>query len=101
MTRDGVIGSSGTAGSLRRSGSASNREHRQTGRLAEVVRKRAPWALARDEPQAPRLAIGVTLAPPPVPEAWTSSSVMTAVRPGRASVLQLIAEEVAPQLLEG
>jgi hypothetical protein len=25
---------------------------------------------------------------------------MTAVRPGRASVLQLIAEEVAPQLLQ-
>jgi hypothetical protein len=53
--------------------------------------------------RAPGASTGdwLTLAPPSVPEARTPSSVMTAVRPGRASVLRLIADEVAPQLLQG
>ena len=65
---------------------------RVRGQVAHACSGRAPGASTGD---------WLTLAPPPVPEARTSSSVMTAVRPGRASVLQLIAEEVAPQLLQG
>jgi hypothetical protein len=51
-----------------------------------------------DDLQASRLAIGSRS----LRHQFRSADVvMTAVRPGRASVLQLIAEEVAPQLLQG